>query len=343
MRILTFKSSRFMMISTARWQYFKHIVEVILVVTVATMVCGCKPDYPAIRSQTLQTTISSDGLTVAVLESAGTDKQRLMIRQLERETVWRQIDAPRFTQTIRFGLAGNQLLLTHGVPPNGELVQLTRWNIGNLRDESENLLQAPDLAFPVEVADGRVLIRSRHISNAEAKTRIGGYEWLLLTPQKGTQVVSPKNLLPFPQPSIVGAGFFWFDRGMSYPPNDDQRRRVIAYPLPGGVAPSIDENSLTKDTVGLVCNHTGARCIREYLSNAEDRSKTFVYKLEARLGDSRCLLPDVSGYIDGISLTPSGNAAVLAVASKADQPRTVVVLRFENDKCLPVRVDKLSL
>ncbi len=137
--------------------------------------CG-KPDYPSGQRPRLETTISDDGRMVATLVNAGTDQQRLRIKRLQPDGAWEDVKAPPYTQSIRFGLAGHELLLTHYVPElkQGRLVKI---DLGKLPEiQSQTVFQDDYVAIPLEVSPGQFMVRTCPNKNKPGaqQCRLGG-------------------------------------------------------------------------------------------------------------------------------------------------------------------------
>ena len=49
----------------------------------------------------------------------------------------------------------------------------------------------------------------------------------------------------------------------------------------------------------------------------------------------------MKGYIDEVTVTPDGRAAVIPLARSSSEPRHVVVLRFKPGRCQPTDIQRL--
>lgn len=293
---------------------------------------GCKPSYPPNTKPVLHTTISADGEMVATLLNAGTEQQLLRIRTLNSNSIWRTVAAPPFTQSIRFASEGHALLVTYRIPESNVDV-LARLNLEKPDAEIHKIYEAANLAFPVELSPGQILVRTRRqVAHSVGENRSPGYYWILIGPERHVQQVGPESLLPYPAPNIVGMGFFWTEDQVGK--DKEPHPLVLSYPLPNGRAPTYPRERLAKNTWTIECDRAAKRCLREYIRNLDEIPRAdYIYDVEVMFGAERCKLAGVSGFHDGISITPDGKAAVMALAPAYDKPRRVVIMRFNPQKC----------
>jgi hypothetical protein len=286
------------------------------------------------KSHILHTTISSDGRMVAVLEDAGTNTQILRVRDLDTDTQWRTVAVPLYTGTIQFRLQGHELLLTHNNPAASPMEYLSKLDLDHPERGVELIYEAGNLAFPVEVVPGQVMVRTR-LPTDPGTHRLSGYYWVLVGPGQQVQRVGPEKILPYSAPNIVGTGFFWVDRqiGESKAPHP----KLLAYALPGGIVPEKPSEKFDKNTSDISCDRRANRCLRKYIANRGQAAK-FIYAVEVFLGTERCPVPGVSGFGDRLSITPDGNAAVMSLAPSYDDSRHVVVMHFKPQQCAPISV-----
>jgi hypothetical protein len=308
----------------------------------AALLTACKPNYPPNAKPILHTTISADGHMVATLLNAGTDQQLLRVRNLRTDAAWRTVQAPRFTQSIQFGVRGHELLISY-FKPDLKINALGRLNL-DLPDSAVKVIyEGVDMAFPVEVSPGRVIVRTHHPpASGREEANMFSYYWLLLEDGKEPVRVGPEQMLGTAAPSIVGTGFFFWLNYLADNTAQEKNAHIKAYPLPGGQAPQIDGGQFDESTTSLVCDHSGQRCLRQYISNkAQKLAAPYIYDLDAFLGSVRCKLPYMAGWQDYISITPDGSAAVLSLATAYDKPRHVVVMHFNLHQCESTSVEHL--
>jgi hypothetical protein len=305
-----------------------------------------KPKYPIHARPTIEATISSDGKLVATLARSGHEEPLLRIKWLDKDEPWQTLPAPMFTNSIRFGLKGYGLLLSHALPDNLALGQLTRWDLGDLNKESEAIAQLPELAFPIEVKPGEYLVRTcdAYTDPPDSCRRKGGTSWLLVKANQEPVKLTPNyKSITFSQPNVTDKGFFWVDR-IPVPPNS-QLPKLLAYPLPGGEAPRFDVARIPmKDDASthVDCDRSMQRCIHlDMAGERRELGNRFLWAPEVIYGQEVCKVEGVSGYVDYRSMTPDGRAAVMAVAPEYDQPRYVVVLRFAPGQCAPTSIEHL--
>jgi hypothetical protein len=295
-------------------------------------------------SPKLHTTISADGEMVATLSNAGTEQRLLRIRNLKTDTKWRIVQAPPLTTTIRFASRGHDLLLTyHQLKPKGDV--LSRWNMDKPTSSIEKIFEAPELSFPIEVSPGRIMVRTRTVQapgDTSKRFYLSGYHWILVGPSQQVQDVGPKPVLPYPAPNIVGTGFFWTEEQMSE--KKDAHPQVLSYPLPGGTAPAISRERFEKNTSTVDCDQKAVRCLRRHVTNRDQKpAATYIYDVELLLGYISCKIVGVTGFSDGVSVTPDGRAAVMSLTSSTyDSPRHVVVMRFNHRQCEPTIIQHIN-
>jgi hypothetical protein len=304
-----------------------------------------KPQYPTTPKPTLLTTISSDGKLIAVLDQMGTEKPRLRIKWLGKEAPWQELVAPPFTTTVRFGLTGYGLLMTHPIPGKDAQTQLTRWDVSDLARSSEAIFTGPRLAFPIEVQTGRFLVRTctQYGASSDSCSTGGGTTWLLVT-QSGDAVPAtpPQKSLGYSQPSVTKEGFFWFSKYNKLAGQSDLQGAVISYAFPDGHTPEVDVSWLNASTEGLECDYQMQRCLQQYNAGTNRTNGLFIYDVKVLEGTRNCHPSGISGWSDGQSLTPDGQAAVMSLSDSYDSPRHVVVMQFTKGQCMPVSINHLN-
>jgi hypothetical protein len=271
---------------------------------------------------------------VAVLEDAGTNTQILRIRNLDTDTQWRTVAVPLYTGTIQFSLQGHELLLTHNNPAASPMEYLSKLDLDHPERGVELIYEAGNLAFPVEVAPGQVMVRTR-LPTDPGTHRLSGYYWVLVGPGEQVQRVGPEKILPYSAPNIVGTGFYWVDQQIGS--DEDAHPRLLKYALPGGSAPDITSEQFDRNTSNIRCDRHANRCLRVYIANRGQAAK-FIYDIEVFLGMERCHVPGVAGFSDRLSITPDGNTAVMSLAPSYDDSRHVVVMHFKAQQCAPISI-----
>lgn len=313
---------------------------------IAVALCACseddfkKPKYLTNPRPTLYTTISSDGKLIAALDQIGAEKPRLRFKWLDKDESWQELPAPMFTDSIRFGLSGYGLLMTHAVPGQAPSAQLTRWDVSALQKQSETLYTGPNLAFPIEAQPGRFMVRI--CTPNDGKPDRCGLDWLLVSTDGTAVQVSPKNKsLRYSQPNITPEGFFWFDEFAKTEGQPDLRA-VLAYPWPSKSKPNIDVSMLDKSTANIRCDYQATRCLHRFTAAKNPVNGRFIYDIEIFEGKQRCRPKGLTGWSDGQSVSPDGRAAVMSLAVEAEDPRHVVVMHFKPGQCEPTSIDHLK-
>jgi len=322
-----------------------------------------QPDHPPRTRSAIQTTISSDGRLVAVLEGAATKEPKLRVKALEGEQPWQEVAVPALTTSIRFGNQGHQLLLTHYTPGEMGASVLLKIDLdapaptGSAKDREEEdhvrpmpepavLHKGPFLRHPVEVSEGNTLVRTC-VSNTgkdgknTCVTSGAGTYWLLLKPDQKPVAVTKRSKVELQsQPNLTSSGFFWV-KGMG-PEDGKPHPDLASYPLPGGKAPKYDVTRLTRGS-RLACDLGAQRCLRQFIDKIDPATDRYIYSLDVLYGDEACPLEGVQGYSDGQSITPDGRAAVMSLAEDAQAPRHVVVLSFSPGRCEPDGIRHLDI
>jgi len=288
----------------------------------------------------LHTTISSDGQMVATLLNAGTDKQLLRVRHLDTDSKWREIKAPPFTHSIRFGLTRHELLVTHLVVEPVRIDRLSKVDLDKPENGFQTLYEAENLAFPVEVKPGQVMVRTKLPPKKGGKSYLSDFYWILVGPDKQIQKVGPDHVLPYPAPNIVGNGFFWIEDKVGIT-DKEQHPLIHAYALPNGLIPAIDRERLKKNTFNFDCDYNGNRCLRTFITNVGE-GREFIYDIDTFLGNQHCAIKGVKGSSDGLQVTPDGLAAVMSIAPGFDKVRHVAVIRFNQHLCEAVSVQHIQ-
>lgn len=292
--------------------------------------CG-KQEIPV-----LHTTISVDGQIVATLLHAGTDKQQLRVRNLGTANSWHTLQAPPLTQSIRFGLQGHELLLTHRRPTPPKFTYLSKLDLDQPDKAPQRIYEAYELAFPVEVSPGQVLVRTGD-SHQQGSFSTGVY-WIVVGPEKQIQKVGPKSM-PYAAPNIVGSGFFWMEDQIGI--NDEAHPKLHQFAFPGGKAPDIPAETFEKNTFDVICDRRADRCLRQYITNLR-KGEPFIYDVEVMLGSERCQVRGVAGISDDVSITPDGKTSVMSLASAYGNPRHVVVMQFRSNQCEAISVQHFN-
>lgn len=302
------------------------------------LLLGCdKPEYPPNKRPTLYTTISADGLMVATLSEIGMKKPLLRFIRLDDDKGWQELPVPPYTNSIRFGLTGYELLLTNYIG-EARIADLSKWDLAAPENGPQRIYRADGLGFPIEVTPGEYLVRACRTG----EKNYCGSVWDLVKEGELTHRYNSDRILSYSQPNIVeGEGFFWT-------PNRGDRRegevhpRVRGFAFPDGKLPHLETGHLGEDTAYVRCDYKADRCLRRYIKNWGKKGPgNFVYDVEVLLGQTRCQTQGSEGFSDGLSLTPSGNAAVMSLATGYDQPRHVVVMRFTPGQCEPASIQYL--
>ena len=327
---------------------------------IAVLLNACefkKPDYPREKGIPLTVTLSSDGQLLAVLDRDSNSERRLRIKWLNKDEPWQALPLPKYTSNIQFALEGHDLLLSHRLPDNTDVGQITRWNVADLSQPSEIVRQGPFYAFPLEVKPGTYLVRTcepiesknpnRPNKNRCQSSGLGSY-WVLLAPGAEPLRVTPKTIQPVDsQPNVADQGFFWTsdyvvgDGPYSRENQPTTHPMLLTFPLPGGEAPQVAVEHLSPES-DLVCDRTIDRCLRRYLRGTDPMTQKFIYDTEVIYRGQSCPIEGVQGYGDLANITPDGRAAAIPVARVSSEPRRVVVVKFQDGQCAPTSTQTLT-
>jgi hypothetical protein len=315
----------------------------VLLFCISLMLLACKPNYSATKAANqIETTLSSDGKLLAVLLDRREESPTLLIKWLDRDEPWLKVPAPKYTNSIRFGLSGYGLLLTHAQPGPPGASQLSRWDASRPDQPSEILYQGSHVAYPVEVRPGQYLVNLCD-SAPEDDRCVGsgfvGFKWALIRngealPMKET---SPRRL--YRQPNVTEGGFYWMYGAMETSATATEPS-IHSFALPGGTEPTPDSGRFDKSSWDIACDYKNQRCLIRYQTDdPTDRSK-YVWHIRIFDGTNRCGPTDLKGDVGTVNVTPDGRAAVIPLALASDEPRHVVVLRFKPGQCEPTSIQR---
>ena len=316
----------------------------LLLLCISLMLLACKPNYSATKTANqIETTLSSDGKLLAVLLDRREESPTLLIKWLDRDEPWLKVPAPKYTSSIRFGLSGYGLLLTHAQPGPAGASQLSRWDASRPDQPSEILYQGSQVKSPVEVSPGQYLVTAcKYVPSDDRCTGRAfiGVLWTLIRNGEALPMdeTSPRSF--HYQPNVTEGGFYWVTGAeFAYPKSIEPQ--VHAFALPGGSVPEPDRRRFDQSSHSMACDYKTQRCLMTYLTDERTDQTTFVWGIRVFDGASRCDMPEVKGYMDEVTVTPDGRAAVIPLARSKSEPRHVVVLRFKPGQCEPTNIQRL--
>ena len=288
-------------------------------------------------SSILDASISEDGNYVALLNHDVKKNNEIWILNTGKPGSQRELTPAFAVTSLKFGLKNNELLFTYRSKKE-KFDSLAMWNLNNLDSPPVTIFNAPSLAYPIDLGDGKYMIRSR--LDGDRKSYLSGFQWVLVGNGK-VQAIEPKFVLPHAYPNIFESGFYWleekvFDKYEAYP-------KILSFPLPNGEAPKIRGNQFPKNTWAISCDRLGLRCLRSYLSNP-NQSGDYLYGLDIVMikDGEQCKVQDSLGVINRVSITANGNAAIASYAQKGSQQGYVLIMNFQPGKCLPIIVRKFD-
>lgn len=313
----------------------------LLLFCISLMLLACQPNYSATKAaRRIEATLSADGKLLVVLNDIGQETPTLLIKWLDRDEPWLKVPAPKYTSSIRFGLSGYGLLLTHAQPGPAGASQLSRWDASRPDQPSEILYQGSRVAYPVEVSPGQFLVRICDSAPDDDRC-IGrgfiGLMWALIRNGEALPMeeTSPRSM--YGQPNVTEGGFYWMYGAMETSATATEPS-IRSYALPGGAKPEPDPGRFDKSSWTIACDHKSLRCLMHYLTDERTEHGKFVSSIRIFEGAARCELSEVKGYMDAVTVTPDGRAAVIPLAHSSSEPRHVVVLRFKPGQCEPISI-----
>lgn len=285
----------------------------------------------------VESTISADGEMIAALDWIPPHRvPRLRIKRLlpEKEP-WQEVPISPYITDIHFGLTGKKLLLTEVIDESLRSV-LVEWNMDELDAPPSLLYEGYRLNFPIEFKPGHYLIRSCNNERPDRPcTRRGfNWQWEWVNNHQQIQVFNRTivdETLLYSQPTVVGErGFFWFTRFKG--------NRFIALSF---INQQLETPDLPFDdtTANIMCDSDMQRCLQKFIRDSPIRA-TYTYGISVQYDGQSCDLSTLAGYGDKFSLTPDGNAAVIAWADSANQSRHIVVMRFNPGQCEPILIER---
>ena len=321
------------------------LTRCLLLFCISLMLLACKPNHWNNKfAQHIETTLSSDGKLLVALIDRGEESPTLLIKWLDRDEPWLSVPAPKYTNSIRFGLSGYGLLLTHAQPGPAGASQLSRWDASRPDQPSEILYQGSRVAYPVEVSPGQFLVRlCKYAPDDDRCTGRGfiGILWALVRNGQAMLLDETSRIRPFGQPNVTKDGFYWMHGSMQTSATATEPS-IHAYALPGGTKPEPDPVRFDKSSWDIACDYKSHRCLMRYQTDDPTNKGKFVWRIRIFDGADRCELPDVKGYIDKVTVTPDGRAAVMPLARLASEPRQVAVLRFKPGQCEPTSIQMIN-
>ncbi len=300
---------------------------------------GCSSSDPDSGPKTIEVSISSDGKRIAVLYNAGEKQSRVQIMYLDRSDKWIDLPTPPRTTSIRFGLLGHQLLLTH-LDQEAYFSELSTIDLGVMSADPiprKILFKGDVLAYPIEVEEGRILVRHCKFTRVVCP-------WNLIRDGKlEREVVSSDRVqysLQYGQPVVVrGKGFYWLTYKQENTPEFGPDVLAFSFDEGGVFQPKVPAIDHRLDSVA--CDYSGARCLHAFTE--ETSPVLFLYNTKVLFKREICSIDGVAGWSDGASLSPDGRFGVKSLAAGFDKPRHVVYFEFDPAKCEPSVVKHIPL
>jgi len=277
---------------------------------------GC--DYSPARGFTGEVRLSADGATIGVMEWDKTGAKLKIKKVSPAESEWRAVPLPPGTGSFNFSHDSQSVLVTYLIGESGVLAKFTLADVTKLVEIFRSDL---GLAFPTEISPENYLV--------QAVNRItpNGYpihKWKNIAPHRTVVNVSDEFGPPYSGTNLVrNTGFFIVTEDAT------ATDRVRSYALPNGSAPDVAQY-LAAETTRLNCDRTLTNCLQ---LNRFTEAHRFFFKLVRLYRSEKCELPGFPRWNEQVTMTPSGNHA-LVVSSKDPQTRPVInVLTFSGSTC----------
>lgn len=320
----------------ARW--WRRVATTTCITTILAALSACASVGPDPRDLRIETSVSSDGQWIAVLQNAGTDKSKVKVMQMAQRN-WMDIQAPPLTSSIRFGLSPSQLLLTHWKSNADSAAELSSVDLSKPSFPRNTLYTGTGLGYPMELEEDQILVRACYTTSQNKCHRAVGVHWVLLENGEAKTKYSSAEPLNYSQPnSIRGVGFYW------------NQYQTIEQSPPSSIGFRIDGRAVSSEYFPQVsirdgeysCAATDERCLKAFITN-RGKAESFIYDVKIEYKKQHCSAGGLAGWSDGMSLTPNGLFGVKSLSPSWDSPRHVVYMKFQSDACQPTDIQHIEI
>lgn len=303
---------------------------------IASLLLGaCASIGPDPRDLRIETSVSSDGQWIAVLKNAGTDQSQVKVMRMDVRK-WTDIKAPARTSSIRFGLSPAQLLLTSWKSSENSAAELSAIDVSRA-DYSRNILyQGYGLGYPMELEVGQILVRTCRNTSQDRCLNVVGSPWLLIV---DGDVKNRYDSVRYSQPNYIrGLGFYWnIYKTSGLAPFESIGFDLRGGPVDGKKFPLTSSRDGEQD-----CDYQNIRCMKAFIAN-EGMPGPYIYDVKFSIGQTKCQTDGLSGWSDGMSITPNGNFGIKSLAKDWESSRHLVYLKFQPGICEPIDIQKIDI
>lgn len=287
----------------------------------------------------LDTSISADGKTIAILSDAGMVSSKVkVINTLNKQ--WIDINAPARTTSIRFGINPDDIYLTYRLASDSSDSELLNINLSTSEFNRTTVYKGYGLIYPIELEDKQILIRACNPDGSLNCSRGAGVHWLLVKNNIPTTIYKSNIALNYAQPNYIrGKGFYW----NIYKTDPTDIHESVGFAIDGT---EIKSESLPLDDVAegaFACDYKNARCLKPFVKDEKNTRGSFTFGINGTLEKDNCRINEVFGYIDRISITPDGKHSSVSLAQDAWSKRRIVYMNFDEKKCEPVVIDYFNV
>lgn len=313
-------------------------VASILVVVTSLLLSACASIGPDPRELRIETSVSSDGQWIAVLQNPSTDTSQVKVMRMD-ERKWIDIKAPARTSSIRFGLNPSQLLLTSWKSKQDSAAELSIIQVNQGDYPRTTLYEGYGLGYPLELEDGLILVRNCYTTIQNRCHRVVGVHWLLIEDGKVKTRYTSVRPINYSQPNYIrGLGFYWnVYKTSELAPPESIGFHLIGWPVDGEKFPQTSIRDGGQD-----CDYQNIRCMKPYVTN-KGKPGPFIYDVYFHFKDKKCQKDGLSGWSDGMSITPDGNFGVKSLAKDLESSRKVVYIKFQPDTCEPIAIQHFDI
>jgi hypothetical protein len=320
---------------------WRRLAMVAFITTILAGLSACASVGPDPRDLRIETSVSSDGQWIAVLQNSGTEKSKVKVMQMDQRQ-WIDIQAPPLTSSIRFGLRPSQLLLTHWKSNADATAELSGVDLSKPSFPRTTLYIGTGLGYPMELEDGQVLVRACYTTSQNRCHRAVGVHWVLMENGEVKTKYSSTEPLNYSQPNYIrGSGFYW-EGFISF-----DQFKFLGFIKSGEKASARDfpDNSIKfkkTDLETFRCDFSSERCLKSFVPSPKNPGE-FQYDTTIIYKSQNCQLTGVLGWSDGMSITPNGLFGVKSLSPSWESSRHVVYIKFQPNACEPTDIQHIEI
>jgi hypothetical protein len=316
----------------------RRLAIMAFITTILAGLSACASVGPDPRDLRIETSVSSDGQWIAVLQNAGTEKSKVKVMQMDQRQ-WIDIQAPPLTSSIRFSLRPSQLLITHWRSNAEAASELSTVDLSKPSFPRITLYTGTGLGYPVELEDGKVLVRACYTTSQNRCHRAVGIYWVLVENGEAKTKYSSTEPLNYSQPNYIkGIGFYW----NQYQTNEKLPPTSIGFSIDGAALNSKYFPQKSIRDGGYSCAATSERCLKAFIAN-RGKAESFIYDVKVEYLKKICSANGLAGWSDGMSLAPNGLFGVKSLSKSLESTRHVAYIKFEPNVCEPTDIQHIEI